>query len=184
VGSKTDSSVLATQHSAIAAAAFGAGELAAARAGWHRVAEHSIGNIPDAITRSARAALWLRDVPAARAELATLDAAGVHGLAVDADRTTIRAGIAALEGRDGEALSLYRDALQAWRDLGTTWDEALCGLDMALLLDPSDPDVRAAAEASREILVRLGAAPFIERLDAAVGTSSVVPAGALGQAPA
>ena len=81
-------------------------------------------------------------------------------------------GIAALEGRPADALPLYREALRAWRDLGLAWDEALCGLDMALLLDPADPEVRAAAEAAREILVRLEAAPFIARLDAALARSS------------
>lgn len=43
---------------------------------------------------------------------------------------------------------------------------------MAFLLDPIDPEVRAAAEAAREILVRLEAAPFIARLDAALARSS------------
>jgi hypothetical protein len=87
---------------------------------------------------------------------------------VEADRLTTRAGIAALEGRPDDALSLYREALRAWRALGLAWDEALCGIDMATLLDPSDPDVRAAAESAREILVRLEAAPFIARLDVAM----------------
>jgi len=59
-------------------------------------------------------------------------------------------------------------ALRSWRDLGLAWDEALAGVDMALLLDPTDPWVRANAEAAREILVRLEAAPFIARLDAAL----------------
>jgi hypothetical protein len=56
--------------------------------------------------------------------------------------------------------------------VGLAWDEALCGLDMALLLDPSDPEVRAAAEAAHQILVRLEAVPFIARLDAALARSS------------
>ena len=51
---------------------------------------------------------------------------------------------------------------------------------MATLLDPSDPEVLAAAERSREILVRLELAPFIERLDAAIMRSQgeVFPASA------
>ena len=73
--------------------------------------------------------------------------------AIEADRRTIRAGIAALEGRRADALALYRDALRAWRDLGLAWDEALCGLDMALLLDPADPDV--LAECGRTVASRL-----------------------------
>jgi hypothetical protein len=120
------------------------------------------------LARSARAALWLRDAAGARPDLAALDASGVHGRAVEADRTTIRAGIAALEGRPADAVASYRDALRSWRDLGLAWDEALAGIDMALLLDPTDPWVRASAQAAREILVRLEASPFIVRLDAAL----------------
>ncbi len=48
---------------------------------------------------------------------------------------------------------------------------------MATLLDPSDPEVREAAAGAREILARLDAAPFIERLDAAMAVAPVpVPA--------
>jgi hypothetical protein len=42
---------------------------------------------------------------------------------------------------------------------------------MATILDPTDPEVRAAAEAARETLVRLEAAPFVARLDAAMARS-------------
>ena len=84
---------------------------------------------------------------------------------------TIRAGLAALEGRAADALGQYREALRGWHDLGLAWDEALTGIDMATLLEPSEAEVRAAAESSRQILVRLGAKPFLERLDAAMGRS-------------
>jgi hypothetical protein len=43
---------------------------------------------------------------------------------------------------------------------------------MAILLDPADREVNAAAEAAREILVRLEAAPFVARLDAALARSA------------
>ena len=111
------------------------------------------------------------DVAGAIVDLAAVDGSGFHGPALEADRTTIRAGIAALEMRGKEALTLYRESLLAWRDLGLVWDEALCGLDMALLLDPAESDVRAAADRARETLVRLEAAPFIARLDAALARS-------------
>ena len=84
----------------------------------------------------------------------------------------IRAGLAALAGRPDESLGLYREVIPAWRALGLPWDEALVGIDMATLLDPSHPEVRATAASSREILVRLEARPFIERLDAALGESA------------
>jgi len=106
------------------------------------------------------------------------DAPGARGPAGPArarggsDRRALPAARAALDGRSADALPLYREALRAWRDLGLAWDEALCGIDMAILLEPSEPEVGAAAERSRETLVRLGAAPFIERLDAAMARSA------------
>jgi phage portal protein BeeE len=59
--------------------------------------------------------------------------------------------------------------MRLWRDLGLAWDEALCAVTMATLLDPSEPEVRAAVETGREVLVRLRARPFLDRLDAAAG---------------
>jgi hypothetical protein len=101
-------------------------------------------------------------------DLAALEETGVHGRVAEVRRTTMRAGIAALEGRTGEALAVYGEALKSWCDLGMRLDEALTAVDMATALDPSLPEVKAAAASARETLVRLGARPFIERLDAAV----------------
>jgi tetratricopeptide (TPR) repeat protein len=174
VGATTDPLMLGMLYNTTAYEAFAAGRLSESRAPWHRYAEISKTNLSDATERSARAALWLGDVGEAGDDLATLDASGVHGPAIETGRATIRAGIAALEGRPADALALYRDALREWRDLGLVWDEALCGLDMAILLDPAEPEVRAAADAAREILVRLEAAPFLARLDAAMARSGSV----------
>jgi hypothetical protein len=85
---------------------------------------------------------------------------------------TLRAGLAALEGRAVDALGQYREVLRGWRDLGLAWDEALTGMDMAILLDPSEPEVRTAAESARQILVRLDAKPYLSRLDAAMARST------------
>ena len=87
--------------------------------------------------------------------------------AIEADRSAIRAGIAALEGRRPDALSGYRTTIAAWQALDLPWDEALTVLEMAQLLGPAVPEVQAAAGAAREILVRLGARPFIAQLDGA-----------------
>jgi hypothetical protein len=116
--------------------------------------------------------LWERDGGRAAATLAALDSTGARGRVVDIDRRTIRAGLAALEGRPGDALAAFREALAGWRDLGSPWREALTAITMATLLEPADPEVRMAAESAREILVRLRAAPFIARLDAALVRSS------------
>ena len=149
-------------------AAFASGRLAEAAAELAKCADVYWANLPSSISIRAHSALWLGEATSAQHLLDVLDAAGLHGPAIEADRITIRAGIAALEGRIIDALGLYREALRAWRDLGLAWDEALCAIDMAQLIGPGDPEVREAAAAAREILVRLEAAPFVERLDAAV----------------
>ncbi len=172
VGDSDDPQVLTIVASSDASVAFASGRLGDARTAWLRTAELSPGSLVATLPQVARAALWAGDAAAARNDLAALDASGVHGPAVEADRRTIRAGIAALEGRPADAVPLYREALRGWRDLGLAWDEALCAIDMATLLDPADPEVRTAADAAREILVRLGAAPFLARLDAALAFSS------------
>jgi class 3 adenylate cyclase/tetratricopeptide (TPR) repeat protein len=159
----TDPQRIATLEGGKGWVAFSAGRLGEARERWRRAIELIAS--PADLPLPARAALWDRDADAVRADLGEFDASGVHGPALEADRTTIRAGIAALEGRTADALALYREALRAWRDLGLVWDEALCAIDMAIVLDSSEPDVRAAAEGAREILTRLRAAPFLERLE-------------------
>ena len=57
--------------------------------------------------------------------------------------------------------------------------EALLGVDMATVLDPTLPEVAVASERSRAILTELGAAPFLSRLDGLTGgASAATPASA------
>ncbi len=151
------------------------GDLADARDAFHRATSLYSPLLPTSAPRAARCALWLGDGAAAAADLEELEGSGFHGPAIEADRRTIQAGLAALSGRPAEALPLYREALRAWRDLGLAWDEALCGIDMATLLDPTDPEVRSAADSCREILIRLGAKPLLARLEAAIGRQRSAP---------
>ncbi len=106
----------------------------------------------------------------ARLQRATMlfDQVGPRGTQGGAARSTLSGGGAALEGRSDEALTTFRRALGSWRDLGLPWEEALCAIGMATVLDPAEPEVRAAAESAREILTRLRAKPFLERLEAAL----------------
>ena len=148
-----------------------AGQLGEARAARSRAAE--LLAEPALLSNyGVRAALWSGDLAGAMDDLATNEGTAPQGTAVAADRLTMRAGIAALDGRPGDAMPLYREALRAYRSLGLAWDEALCGMDMAILLDRTDPEVRAAADIARETFVRLEAAPFIARLDAALVRSA------------
>ncbi|MGH2407685.1 MAG: adenylate/guanylate cyclase domain-containing protein [Candidatus Limnocylindrales bacterium] len=148
--------------------ALSAGRYQAARTHFGDFATAFGQGAAEASLLSARAALWARDGAGAAAHLAAVEPAR-RGRAIDADRAVIRAGIAALAGRPDEALVEYRPALRTWRDLGCVWDEALCAIDMALLLDPGNSEVRATAESARQILGRLGAQPFLERLESALG---------------
>jgi hypothetical protein len=127
---------------------------------------------------AARAALWAGDVDGARTTLEILMQSGYRGMAVELDMATIRAGIAALEGRGAEALASYRDALKGWRQAGLAFDEALAVTDMATMLAPSErasADVHEAIAWARETLERLGAKPILERLGVVRGGASNAP---------
>ncbi len=144
-----------------------AGRLSDARRGWRATAAATADNALQAYLQAARAALWDGDAAGAAADLAAIDATGVQTPITELRRQGIRAGLAALDGRSDEALGLYRQVLRGWRDTGFVWEEALVAMDMATLLDPTDDEVRAAAERARETLTRLGATPFIALLKAA-----------------
>ncbi|HEX6655086.1 MAG TPA: hypothetical protein VF153_02630, partial [Candidatus Limnocylindria bacterium] len=148
-------------------AALAAGRLEAARAAWVELTELDHDQISEFRYRSSRPALWSGDAAAMRQDLAAIDATGIHGHTMDARRTTMEAGIAALEGQASQAMALYRDAIQMWRERGQPWDEALTVIDAVTVLGTTDAEIQRAAERSREFLVRVRATPFVERLDAA-----------------
>ena len=120
-----------------------------------------------------RSALWAGDAAGASRLLAAMDASGYRGPVLAADGVVARAGIDALEGRGAAAVAGYREALRAYRQLGLAFEEAAAAVDMATLLAPEElgaPDVIAAVTAARVTLERLGARPFLERLNAAKET--------------
>jgi len=173
VGSSTDLSLAVNLHEARGAAALAAGRLAEAYAEYRASAESNPSvSSTDGRSDAAHAAFWSGDIAGAASELAAIDASAFRAPAVEARRITIQAGLAAAAGRRAESLGLYREAFRRWRDLRLAFDEALCGLDMVTLLDPDDPEVRAGADATREILERLRAAPLLDRLEAAMHRSS------------
>jgi tetratricopeptide (TPR) repeat protein len=152
------------------------GDFDRAKKGFMEVADSDPTQAPEFYYRAARTALWARDVAEARRILDLTVAAGGYGPLVAARKATLNAGIAALEGRSAEALALYREAIKGWRATGAVWDEALTGIDMAQLLDPTIPEVAEVIESTRTILKRLRATPYLERLDAAAAAGAA-PAG-------
>ena len=59
---------------------------------------------------------------------------GTRGRVLDVERTTIEAGIAALEGRTAEAVAGYRAALAAWAEMDLPWDQAWAAWSAVLAL--------------------------------------------------
>jgi hypothetical protein len=138
-------------------------------AGWaNRAADGTVFFNPLAVPIAARAALWGGDLAGARAALAALEAKMYRGRAITLDKQTARAGIAALEGHSAEALAGYREALRGWRQIGCAFDEALAAIDMVSLLHLTDAESLAEIDWARETLTRLGAKPYLDRLEAAV----------------
>ena len=164
-----------------ATASLMAGDLAAAIEQAERSASLTDYFNPLAIPLAARAALWSRDLATAQRLLETPALAPFWGPVLTADRTRLRAGIAALEARSADTLAGYLDALRAYNQLGLPFEEAACAVDMAILVPGVERDSPAAASAiasARETLSRLGATPFLARLDGATSRNGSGPAGA------
>jgi class 3 adenylate cyclase/tetratricopeptide (TPR) repeat protein len=152
-------------------AAFNAGRFTDAHERAMRAARTTSYFQPLSLPLAARAAVWAGDSGGARAAMDSLTDS-YRGAALTQDRVAIEAAIAAVEGRASEALTLYREAIRGWQSLGLAWDEALTIVDMATFLDPTQPEVAAAIEVARPTLTRLGATPYLERLEAAVARPS------------
>jgi class 3 adenylate cyclase/tetratricopeptide (TPR) repeat protein len=126
-----------------------------------------------ALAIQARAALWLRDADGAEEALGGMEA--FRGRWTGAAREATRAGVAALRGNVEHAIAGYRRATEEWRAMDVPLDLALCDLDMIALLGSDGPLGESAPEA-REILERLGATPFLRRLDSLTPIESSSPA--------
>ena len=120
-------------------------------------------NSPLAAWGGARAALWLRDAMKVREALTMMER--LSGRWMEVARTTVEAGLAALEGRMEEASVGYRRAIEGWESLDTPLDLALCAIDMSTLI-PDDELTADVVARARDILEELGAKPLIQRLAA------------------
>jgi tetratricopeptide (TPR) repeat protein len=159
-------------HAWLARCAFGAGQMAEAAShieSFLRMADAAGLSVSD-VTMLARYALHAGQLDRARA---ALDAVGEgDGGIGDHDIAMVRAGLAALEGRQPEALALYRAVLAGYHEFGVRFDVALTILDMAAFLGIDDPAVAALVPEARDILEGLGARLLLERLDDLVATAA------------
>ncbi len=121
---------------------------------------------PNDLGHAGRYALFERDAAAARTDLKELTDLGNHGPAIEVRVQEVEAGLAALEGDSTAAASLYRAVIERWDTLEMVVDSATTALEMVTLLGPDDPQVRTAAETARRTFTRIGAKPFLARIDA------------------
>jgi hypothetical protein len=93
--------------------------------------------------------------------------AGLGG-AHDHEVAILQAGVAAVEGRAGEAVPRYRAGIAGLREYGARFSVARAIFDMAVFLGPDNPAVRPYLEEGRAILADLRATVLLDRLDALV----------------
>jgi len=146
--------------------AFGAGDFLGACDTWLAAAVSDALNSPTLYFPAGLAALIGSDPERASAALATYERTGQHSRLVALDRRLLRSGLAALDDRPVEAIGEARFVIGEYARLGLPWRQALGTLMLVSTVGAGEPEVRALADPAREILVRLGAKPFIERLDA------------------
>jgi tetratricopeptide (TPR) repeat protein len=163
----SDPQVTWTTFAGPATIASAEGRLADAVALWRAGTRAMPSSAREWLPRAARHSIRLGDVAGAQGDLAALEELGVHTPRHEAERLAIRAGIAALEGQAADALRLYGESLQAFRELGIPFTVAEVTIEMATVLDPSIPEVAAAIEAARGILSRLRAQAFLDQLETA-----------------
>jgi class 3 adenylate cyclase len=161
-------------HLARAAASLAAGALAAAIDHAEQATATTDNFGPLVMPLAARAALWAGDATTARRLVELPAMAAYSGRALEADRVRIAAGIDALEGRRSEALGGFLSSVRLYDELGLGFEKAAAAVDLALLLPGIERDSDAASEAiaaARETLGRLGARPWLDRLDGARGNA-------------
>ena len=120
----------------------------------------------------ARAAIWNDDLPTAVRMRAAYER-GPRGRRTDALTATIDGGIAALEGRAGDARNRFGEAQRLWRELGLDFGLAMTNLDIIITRSLEPDERRRAANEARETFTRLRADGLLRRLDAALAGDAV-----------
>jgi hypothetical protein len=159
-------------HGLRAEIAFAAGDFVAACDDWMAFAATDALNAPKSYYLAGLSALMASDRDRAGAALAAREGTAIHGRLSDLDLRLLRAGLAALDGRPAEAVREAHAVIGECGRLGLPWRQALGAMMLVATVGVGDAQVRALAESAREILARLGAKPFLERLEAALARPS------------
>lgn len=156
---------LADMDSYQAVVALAGGRYRDAAAGFMEQGRIDPMNAPGAYGLACLATLLAGDVAATREALAALEGTGKHGAIVKLERRRAQAGLAALEGRDAEALAGFRSVQEELRRMDVPYVLALTDLALCATLDADLPEVAAAAGEARAVFERLGARAWLDRLD-------------------
>jgi class 3 adenylate cyclase/predicted ATPase len=124
-----------------------------------------------ALVGGIRTGFWLGDADRVSAVAERLAELPSSGRTVETIRIWAAAGLAALEGRRDEARAGLFEAISRNREMQLDFVAAAMALDAAILL-PGDPDIRSHAEWAREVFSRVGARPFLERLEQALAAGA------------
>ena len=174
-----DRSVVTDWQGCRAAVLLVRGDLEAARLDHLAAAAASGINAPDSYIQAGRLAIRVHRGEAVRDAIDALDGTGLRGRAIPAYMAELAAGAAALEGDLVEARAGFDDALRRYREMDLPWQIAQAALGVASVMDINDPQVRAIAVEGRDIMVRLGATPFVAAMDELLATAATeIPASA------
>jgi class 3 adenylate cyclase/tetratricopeptide (TPR) repeat protein len=132
----------------------------------------AVQNRGDAHLGLIRAALLGRDLEAAREGRRLADTENWMGRFVDGERALAEAGVAALEGRRGEALAAFRRSVDLTVGAGGLFDAALVQL-CALALLPDEPGITGWIDEARERFATVRSMPLLERLEEVVAARVV-----------
>jgi hypothetical protein len=113
------------------------------------------------------AAVWAEDLDVLRQGVKILDAQTTNNDWMTARRSTVSAGLAALEGDKDRAALLYNEAMILWKRLQIPLDTARAQIDMAISLGIEK--ARPEAEAAIAFFTEAGNDAFAARIRERVG---------------
>jgi len=128
------------------------------------VAEKSRLNAPYVLPNMGWLAVLSGDATLARSTIDRLFELGTRGRATDAGRAAVLAGAAAIDGDRMAAMSGYRAAFAAFRELELPWDAALVTMSAVSCLGADDPETLGWATTAADWLDEVGAAPIAAQL--------------------
>ena len=119
---------------------------------WRAVAAQYHLRAHQSLYLAGATALRRGDSATATGDLARLDAVGTRAPLIEAHRSLLRAGLAALRGDDVNASRQFEAGVRELRRLGLPFEQALAVILMSTVLEPGSPAICAASEEAFERL--------------------------------